>query len=1012
MKRFDAHAPLAALVLLLGVMVLSPATVRAEAVASQNTAAHHAAARALAAEQEYQLGNFARSAGGFREAARLLRNGPFADDAAFAAITAVEAAGDDEQAAQLWATWQREHPESPLAGEVGLARVWSDLRQGAVKEAGERLARLEAEYPWFAGDPRRHLAAAAVAFRSGHPEEGLALAQRAESGPVALFLRGLCLTALDRSFQAAVHFQELSERFPDSPLHGHALLAKANIFRQPEEYALAAGALARFAGSSTRLDLRQEAELLAAACTFLAGDAESGVTGARQVIQNHPGSEVAARARFLLGEMRWRQDRFEEAVVEFNRFLAESFDHDLAGSALYRTGRCLDALGRHAEANSTYQAVATGYPYAPEAPAAIYLAGVGLVEQGLPRAAAPYFQLILDRYRGHDEGQGTIVFTSSAHQELVEASLCLLEYCFHLSGDTGLLCGAPHLILQRMPPSPSRWRAYALLMDADALAAHSRYAEAQETLARLFREFPDHQVGIKANRLLAWTYARQGRQDLAIQTEERLLARYAAQDDHLNMSAAWLTRAHNLFNQKDYAQAAARYEEFLATFGAHDQGPLALYQLGICYLRLNRPGDAVDCWERIVDRDPATPLAARAWTRAGDLYFHTGHYDEARRCFEGLLAHFTGPDEVARGQLRLAQCDYNEGDDERAAERFREVRDRCGDSEIGREAAEGLAQAWYRLGQQEGGESYLNRLVAVLPTSGLAPEAQLDLGLRLYEQRDFDGAARKFQRVVTRFPGSSVADRAHFLMADSYSQLDSTGTASERWEEFLAYFPASDLVPAARFRLASAHFAAGEYRQAATGFTAVLEAATEDETRFAALLNLAMSYRILDRIDEAVRLLIGPTADEFTNGPEVTAIARLLGEIHEEAGEFDRAARVFQTALAREPPAALATELNYRLGHCREQAGDTAGALLAYGESIASAEKTNAFRLSAVARSAALQERQGDYRGALTAYRDLIANAADPELVLAARERASQLETAVQAAATTAMTSKERLDVH
>ncbi len=54
-------------------------------------------------------------------------------------------------------------------------------------------------------------------------------------------------------------------------------------------------------------------------------------------------------------------------------------------------------------------------------------------------------------------------------------------------------------------------------------------------------------------------------------------------------------------------------------------------------------------------------------------------------------------------------------------------------------------------------------------------------------------------------------------------------------------------------------------------------------------------------------------------------------------------------------------------------------------------DKTDAFRLSAVARSAAIYEKKGKYKDALQAYRDLIKHATDPDIVVAAKERAAEL---------------------
>ena len=63
-------------------------------------------------------------------------------------------------------------------------------------------------------------------------------------------------------------------------------------------------------------------------------------------------------------------------------------------------------------------------------------------------------------------------------------------------------------------------------------------------------------------------------------------------------------------------------------------------------------------------RDSATsPLAERAWARAGDVYFQADRYVEAKRCYQGLLEHFAGSSAASLASLRLAQCEYNAGHD-------------------------------------------------------------------------------------------------------------------------------------------------------------------------------------------------------------------------------------------------------------------------------------------------------------------------------------------------------------
>src|SRR5205085_187902 len=154
---------------------------------------------------------------------------------------------------------------------------------------------------------------------------------------------------------------------------------------------------------------------------------------------------------------------------------------------------------------------------------------------------------------------------------------CLLELSYHRAGNLGQLSGAPHLLLQHMPPSRSPWRAWAMLIDADAAASQARFPEAQRTLEALARDWPDAPVGASATKLLAWTYARQNQDSLAIATEEALLARHGADDPGL-VAGALLDIAHERFNQRRFREAASAYEDFARRFPDHPRRLLALYQ--------------------------------------------------------------------------------------------------------------------------------------------------------------------------------------------------------------------------------------------------------------------------------------------------------------------------------------------------------------------------------------------------------------------------------------------------
>ncbi len=950
-----------------------------------------AAARFLSGEIRYGLGRYGEAAGDLRSAESALRKTLFADDAAFAAIQATEASGKDAEAAKAWIEWEGRYPQSPLMGEARLAEGWNALRRGDTAAAHKTLAALTATRGWYATDPRAVLAQATVLYQRGKSAEALAALGPKPAGAAATYLRALCYRGSGSLLKAAAAFQDVADRYPDSNLSDYALLAKADAFLKAKDYRSAAEEFAHAAGRVHNDKVRAEAELRSAGAVYLSGDIDSSLALLRGIVERRAGTDVAARAQFLVGESLIGKKMYAEAIVELNRVLTSYFQHSVAASAQYRVARCLDALGRRSDATGTYQAVVAGYPLEPESPAAAYLAGVGLLSQNRPLAAAPYFQIVLDRYATRSDSSSTLTFASPELAGLVDAALCLLEYTYHKAGDIGQLAGAPHLLLQRMPPSRSPWRAWALLIDADASAASGRYADAQATLERLTRDFPGHPIGASATKLLAWTYARQGRDSLAVASEERLVAQYGGAGDASVVSGALLDIARYRFNQKRYKDAAATYDMFLKRYPAHPERLSARYQAGLCYSRLNRAGDAVDQWEAVVKDSASAPIAEKAWTRAGDLYFQAQRYAEAKRCYAGLLEHFASTEVGALATLRLAQCEYNAGNDALALAGFSKVQEQYPGTPAAREAKRGTELSLYRLGQTAKGSEVLETLIEKYPSSAFAADAQFQIAKRHYQDKQFAEAAPGFRRVVSQFPGYSAADQAQFLLADSYAQAGSAADARLAYEQFLSFFPESDLRSTVEFRLGLMEFEAKEYSHAAVAFTRVLEESVSTEMGSASRYNLALCEKLLGQTDDARASLERFRADH-PGDSRAADVSYQLGDMDEAAGRTKEAEQNFQSALAAGPSPALEVELQYRLGRCREALGDPDGALKAYLKAAASTQRKNAFRVSALTRCAALYESKKSYARALDIYLDIAHNSQDQELAALAKGRASQLQ--------------------
>ncbi|MGH7730526.1 MAG: tetratricopeptide repeat protein, partial [Candidatus Eiseniibacteriota bacterium] len=229
-----------------------------------------AAARFLAGTIAFELGDFAHAGTQFREAAGGLGDGPFADDAGFAAIEALEASGDDAGAAREWAKWEKRHPASPLVPVARLRLAWNALRRGQVAVGQKLLTALAVSHPWIAKDARFTLAQATAAWQADKPADALAILGPKPQGAPALYLKALCLEKQGSLLKAAAAYQEVAERHPETALRDPALLAKANTFLVAGDFRSAGEEFARVGARVRDPGIRAESDLRRAGAVFLA----------------------------------------------------------------------------------------------------------------------------------------------------------------------------------------------------------------------------------------------------------------------------------------------------------------------------------------------------------------------------------------------------------------------------------------------------------------------------------------------------------------------------------------------------------------------------------------------------------------------------------------------------------------------------------------------------------------------------------------------------------------------
>jgi tetratricopeptide (TPR) repeat protein len=126
-------------------------------------------------------------------------------------------------------------------------------------------------------------------------------------------------------------------------------------------------------------------------------------------------------------------------------------------------------------------------------------------------------------------------------------------------------------------------------------------------------------------------------------------------------SRALLEQAQQAWDAKDYAGAAAHYEEFVKSSPQHERAPEAHFNAAnIYFLNLKRYDRAAAHYVHIIENFPASPHVYKARLRLAECYAAEGKWREAINEYENILKFFAGTGDRRRIRLEIADIYYEQ----------------------------------------------------------------------------------------------------------------------------------------------------------------------------------------------------------------------------------------------------------------------------------------------------------------------------------------------------------------
>ncbi|HWE92958.1 MAG TPA: tetratricopeptide repeat protein [Tepidisphaeraceae bacterium] len=749
----------------------------------------------------------------------------------------------DEAAKELGVV-AADFPSSPYAKPAKLQQGLAQLATGKTADARRTLSAVVQEDPARAPDAQYGLAQCDIADKKFEPAraalDSLSQQQPAPANlPQILLDRAVCGMELAKYEDAAGEFAALATKFPKSPLLPEAIYRQAFCLHKLAKYEQSHAACAQVASlppsemTTPAAELDAEnlfllgkypdaqkafASLAAGAktdiaklryqfrqgqCEYFAGNYDKAVA-LLQPVADDPQVDKSAdlqQAVFLLGDAQLQQKKHAQAAEALKKYIAMAKgekreaqcklalaqlgagDADAAQATLAPltqgpsddpwVQRALIEYGQLCYKNKKPDAAATALsklaaanaPAELAAPAAYLLGWIDFDAKRYPDAAARW-KTVVEKYPNHP------LATDASFQ----AGVALKE-----AGKPDEAVAALQSFAAAHADSPNAPKARQLA--AAILGGQGKNEQAAKMLADLAA---DPKASDTVLYDLAW--AQRGTRDSAAATESyrRLLK---AHSDSKLAPAARTELADLLYADKKYSDAAELLETVVADKSADAKvQTAAMYQLGWCYAKLNKPDKAAAIFSEFAATHPDdADLTPSALLQAGIASCDEGKFDRAEKSLAQLVKNFPTYKDAPVAFLRLGEAQSEQQEFDAALATYRQFLQKFPKSEFAYRAEYGCGWALENQKQYDAARAAYQRVIATSNTE-TAARAQFQIGETCLAEGKLEQSIKEFLAVEDVYKYPKWSARALLESGRAFEQLKQPAEARQQYAQLVAKY--------------------------------------------------------------------------------------------------------------------------------------------------------------------------------------------------------------------------------
>jgi len=678
----------------------------------------------------------------------------------------------------------------------------------------------------------------------------------------AAFYAGEALVQLNRYDDAAEYFLRFLEAAPEHEFRARAFFRSGECAYLANRPVAALRQLREFNRLYPDHELQQYALPYIGTLSQIASDQEGAIQAFSRALSKHPRGPLTDECLLGLATLAYEQQRYAEAADFLGQLNQEFPESDLQADAAYWLGMVHFDEQKYDEAANNFSEVQRIRPQHRRVKASEYFAAESLRRVGKLEAAVQQLQEISQQLRDNEWADDALVslmriaLKQNDHQSLANYAASLEESAAHSNRriEADHLLGES-LIKQRLFPQAAE--VFSELLKQEDLNEQARSTshyllgvaflgldnpsealsqfkkvnlevqgvnlrpQVQLAKAMAFNALGQYENAAKLLLNLNEELDEQGRAQLIfalikaadLQTAAEVLKEWQQQPDASADLIATARRqlADAEFSQENYQDASKLYATILT---AATDAPLrnrGLSGLGWCHFRMGNDRDAIQAFDQLIEKAPASTEAhearlarARSLERLGqqeealDAYLEiaqsserneqwatatlasigllesAGRVEQAIDFLKQLKRH---PQRHRRMDLVLYKLGWLEsiaGNPQKSFASYKTLYLEQPDSEYWTDATYRMADIAYKEDKIETAETLikkLNRVHQEQPNPELIPFVKYLEGRISAHQEDWTTTIRILRPMVDNYPDSPVATSAHFWLAEAYFQL-------------------------------------------------------------------------------------------------------------------------------------------------------------------------------------------------------------------------------------------------